>query len=97
MPSLTLFTAPKPFTDPHIAMIQRNALHSWKQLGEEAEILLVGDETGMAEIAAELQLKHNPQVKCNSQGTPLVSSIFELARRYSESPLLAYLNADILI
>lgn len=97
MPSLTLFTAPKPFTDPHIAMIQRNALHSWKQLGEEAEILLVGDETGMAEIAAELQLKHNPQVKCNSKGTPLVSSIFELARQSSESPLLAYLNADILI
>jgi hypothetical protein len=33
----------------------------------------------------------------NEFGTPLVSSIFALARQYSESPLLAYVNADILL
>jgi hypothetical protein len=32
MPLITLFSAPKPFTDPHIALIQRNALHSWTLL-----------------------------------------------------------------
>lgn len=97
MPSLSLFTAPKPFTDAHIAIIQRNALNSWIQLGHEVEIILVGDELGMAEVANELGLRHLPQVQCNAEGTPLVSSIFELARRSSDSPLLAYLNTDMLI
>ncbi len=97
MPYLTLFTAPKPFTDPRIAMIQRNALRSWMQLGEGSELILVGDETGMAETAVELGLQHLPQVRCNAEGTPLVNSIFDLARQATDSPLLAYLNTDMLV
>src|SRR5512146_740614 len=96
MPELTLFTAPKPFTNPHIALIQRNAIQSWKQLGEEIEVILVGDERGLAEAARELGVCHLPQVQRNAQGTPLVSSIFELPRRVSNSPVLAYVNADII-
>jgi hypothetical protein len=97
MPLLTIFTAPKPFTNPHIAAIQRNAICSWAQLGEDVQVLIVGDEAGMAEAAAELGVQQLAQVRCNEQGTPLVSSIFELARQASQAPLLAYLNADILI
>lgn len=97
MPELTLFTAPKPFTDPHITIIQRNALRSWMQLGDDIEILLIGQEPGMVEVAFELGLRHLPQVKRNPEGTPLVSSIFELARQSTDSPLLAYLNTDMLI
>lgn len=97
MPFLTLFTAPKPFTNPHIATIQRNALQSWLQLGPEVEVLLVGEESGMAGVAAELGVTHLPNVERNDQGTPLVSSIFELARQANDSPLLAYINADILV
>lgn len=94
---LTIFTAPKPFTDAHIRLIQRNAILSWHHLGEEVDVVLVGDEPGMADIAAETGLLHLPQVERNAWGTPLVSSIFELARRQSISPLLAYVNADILL
>jgi hypothetical protein len=36
-------------------------------------------------------------VASNSLGTPLVSSIFTIARQMSASPLLAYVNADILL
>lgn len=97
MSCLSIFTAPKPFIDPHIATIQRNALRSWLQMGGETEILMIGNESGMAEVAAELGLRHLPQVRCNSEGTPLVSSIFELARQSTNSPLLAYLNTDMLI
>jgi hypothetical protein len=97
MPYLTIFTAPKPFTNPHIAVIQRNAICSWTHLGEEVEVLLIGDEDGMAEASAQLGVRHLPQVRCNQQGTPLVSSIFDLARQASQGPLLAYLNADILV
>jgi hypothetical protein len=38
-----------------------------------------------------------PDVARNNWGTPLVSSIFALARQNSTSPLLAYVNADILL
>lgn len=94
---LTIFTAPKPFTNPHINLIQRNAIHSWQHLGENVQVLLVGDEAGMAEFADEAGLKQLASVARNEQNTPLVSSIFELARENSTSPLLAYVNADILL
>lgn len=97
MSLITLFTAPKPFTNPHIALIQRNALRSWQALGSDVEILVIGEEAGLAETCAELGLRHLPQVRRNASGTPLVSSIFELARQNSSSPLLAYVNADILV
>jgi hypothetical protein len=95
--NLTLFTAPKPFINPHIATIQLNAIQSWLHLGENVRVILVGDETGMPDIAAQLGTGFLPQVQCNKEGTPLVSSIFELARQHSPDPLLVYLNADILL
>jgi hypothetical protein len=97
MAFLTIFTAPKPFTNPHIAIIQRNALQSWLQLGPEVEVLMIGQEVGMAETAQELGIAHIPDVKCNASGTPLVSSIFELARSLGSGENLLYINADILL
>ncbi len=97
MPFLTIFSAPKSFTNPHIAIIQRNAIQSWLHLGDDVEVLLVGEEDGLAQTAAEFQVAHLPQVARNDSGTPLVSSIFSLARQRSTSPFLAYVNADILL
>ncbi|TAK12385.1 MAG: hypothetical protein EPO32_08830 [Anaerolineae bacterium] len=94
---LTIFSAPKPFRDPHIITIQRNAIQSWRLLGPEANVLLIGDEEGMAKTAAQLGVQHLPHVKTNEQGTPLVSNIFELARQHSDSALLCYVNADIVL
>ena len=95
MALLTLFSAPKPFTNPHINLIQRNAIQNWLHL-PEVEVLLIGQEDGLAETAAEFGVRLLPQVKRNSQGTPLVSSIFQLARQASQSPLLCYVNGDML-
>jgi hypothetical protein len=97
MALLTLFTAPKPFTDPHIAVIQLNAIRSWMALGEDVEVIVVGDEPGLEEAVRELGVPHRPNVARNEQGTPLISSIFELAREYSRAPLLGYVNADIIL
>jgi hypothetical protein len=96
-PFITLFTAPKPFNQPHINLIQRNAIQSWLHLEDDVKLLLIGDEPGMADFAVEMGITQLPDVECNDLGTPLVSSIFELARRNSTSPLLAYVNADILL
>lgn len=96
-PLLTVFSAPKPFTDPHIAIIQRNAILSWLNLGEAVQVLLIGDEPGLDEVANEYGITHFREVDRNEWGTPVVSSIFSLARNKSAAPLLAYVNADILL
>jgi hypothetical protein len=56
MSLITLFSAPKPFTNPHIAMIQRNAIKSWTLL-PDVEVILLGEEEGLAEAAHELGCK----------------------------------------
>ncbi len=96
MPLIALFSAPKPFTDPHIAMIQRNAIHSWTLL-PEVETVLFGEERGLAEAAREFGVKHIRNVKRNENGIPLVSSMFQLAREHSASDLLCIVNADMIL
>ena len=96
-PLLTIFTAPKPFTNPHINMIQYNALLSWVNLGREVEVLLIGEEKGVAVAAAQHGIQYLPEVKHNQIGTPLISSMFDLARINSKSPYLAIINTDILL
>jgi hypothetical protein len=96
MKKLSIFTTPKPFVDAHIAAIQRNAIRSWLQMGSEVEILLIGDETGMAEAAADLGVAHLKGVRRNEHGTPLVSSIFQMAREAAQADLLLFTNTDML-
>jgi len=96
MPLITLFSAPKPFTDSHIATIQHNAIKSWTLL-PDVEVLLIGDEQGVSGIARELGVKHLPDVKCSQGGTPLISSMFQLARTNSRSDLLCIINTDMLL
>jgi len=96
MPLITLFSAPKPFINPHIAMIQRNAIKSWTLL-PDVEVILLGEETGLVEAARELGVKHIPNVVRNESGTPLISSMFQLARENSTSDLLCIINADMIL
>lgn len=96
MPLITLFSAPKPFTNPHIAMIQRNALKSWTLLSD-VEVIVLGEEAGLAEAARDMGVRHFPDVKCNENGTPLISSMFQLARENSNSDHLCIINADMIL
>jgi hypothetical protein len=96
MTLITLFSAPKPFTNPHIATIQRNAIKSWTLL-PDVEVILLGEETGLAEVARELGVKHIPHVERNASGVPLISSMFKLARENSNADLLCIINADMIL
>lgn len=96
MPLITFFSAPKPFTDSHIAMIQRNAIKSWTLL-PDVEVILLGEETGLAEAAKELGVRRIPNVARNDSGAPLISSMFQLARENSEGDLLCIINADMIL
>src|SRR5579883_1502359 len=96
MPMLTLFAIPKAFVG-HIGTIQRNAIMSWTLLRPRPEIILLGFDEGTAEIAQEFNLTHIPDIECNEQGTPLMSSLFALAQTHGKGPLFAYVNSDIVL
>ena len=93
---LTIFAVPKPFRG-HIAVIQRNAIRSWTLLRPACEIILMGNEDGIAEIAAEFGLRHVPDVARNSFGTPLVNDLFQKAQQLSDRNLFCYVNSDIIL
>src|SRR5436190_23067843 len=93
---LTIFATLKPFRD-SAALIQRNAILSWTRLKPRPEVMLIGNEAGVAEFAREHSLRHVPEMERNAYGTPLVSSIFAQAERHAEGDRLAYVNADIIL
>lgn len=96
MPLLTLFTVPKGFVG-DTGVIQRNAIESWTRLGPDVEVILCGDDDGTAQAALDLGVRHVPDIRRNEHGTPLLDSVFDAARQASLSPLLAYVNADIVL
>ena len=93
---LTLFSCPKPFHG-HTDVIQRNAIKSWTLLQPRPEIILLGDDAGVAEICQEFGLTHVPDVEKNEYGTPLVSSIFWIGQDAADFPVVCYVNADIIL
>jgi hypothetical protein len=96
LPLLSLFSVPKAFAD-HAGVIQRNAIQSWARLGPNVEIILCGDDAGVGEAAAELGVRHLPDVRRNEHGTPLLDSVFRAASDAARSPLLGYVNTDIIL
>jgi hypothetical protein len=93
---LTLFTVAKPFHG-EFARIQRNAILSWARLRPACEIILLGEEPGIREVALEAGAMQVPDLERNEFGTPLVSSIFSVAEKRASFPLLCYINADIIL
>jgi hypothetical protein len=93
---LTIFATPKKF-EGHIGVIQRNAIESWTRMSPRPHVVLFGTDSGTAELAREFGLEHVPNIKCNQWGTPLVSDLFEQAERVSRSPVLCYVNSDIVL
>ncbi|MFC1964602.1 hypothetical protein ACFLWG_01170 [Chloroflexota bacterium] len=92
----TIFSTPKPFKG-HIKIIQTNAIRSWVSLRPECEVILFGDEEGTAELASEVGIRHITGVECNEYGTPLVSSMFNIAQDIATHKLMCYVNADIIL
>ncbi len=96
MAFLTIFTAPKPFTNPHINVIQRNAIQAWTRL-PDVDVILIGDEPGIPEAAQELGARNAREVKRDEKGIPLVSAVMELGHAMSTSPVLCYANGDMML
>src|SRR5579883_626627 len=93
---VTIFAIPKPFVG-HIGIIQRNALNSWVRLLPACEVIIFGDEPGSAEVARDLGIRHEPELRRNEFGTPLLNSVFARAQQIAKHDLLCYVNSDILL
>jgi hypothetical protein len=93
---LTIFAIPKAFRG-HIGVIQRNAIEAWTRMQPAPQVLLFGDDDGVAEVARDLGVRHVPQVQRNRWGTPLVSDLFGKAQEIGGTSLLCYVNADIIL
>jgi len=93
---ITIFGIPKPFVG-HFNIIQRNAILSWLKLRPECEVILLGNEEGVAQFAAEFGIKHIPDVKVSKFGTPLVADAFDKVKKVARFRIHAYLNSDIIL
>ncbi len=92
---VTIFSIPRPFAG-HSAIIQRNAIESWRRLGSGCEIVLCADEPGTEEIAREFGLKYLPHIGRNQYGVPLLDVTFKAVREIAATPLLCCVSADII-
>ena len=96
VPALTFFGMPKPFRG-STATMQRNAIASWSALLPRPEVLLFGDEEGVADAARDLGARHMPEISRNEFGTPLLDDLFARAAREASGSTLVYCNADIIL
>lgn len=93
---LTIFTVPKPFCG-RVGDIQRNAIESWLALRHDVQVVLVGDEEGVKEVARAAGAEHVGELARNDRGTPRLDSAFERAATVARWPLWCYVNADVLL
>jgi hypothetical protein len=93
---LTLLAMPKPFHG-HVGVIQCNAIRSWTKLVPRPEIFLFGEEEGTAQIAEELRIGQLRDIQRNEFGTPLLNDLLRRAKEVTSTPLLGYINSDIIL
>jgi hypothetical protein len=93
---LTLFSLPKPFAGP-TAIHQENAIESWRRLHPDVELILFGDDAGVAEAARRFGALHVPDVARNDSGTPLLKQLFRQAEQTARHDIVGFVNADIVL
>src|SRR5262249_4438851 len=93
---LTLFSVPKAFQG-RIGEIQRAALASWTALGGTVQVIVLGDEEGVAEAARVAGAEYVPLLARTEHGTPRLDSAFAEADRVARHALRCFVNADVLL
>jgi len=74
-----------------------NALQSWARLSPLCEIMLFGNEEGIAEAAPNFGARHISKVSRNEYGTPLLDDVFSKAQAAASYDVMGYINADIIL
>lgn len=93
---MIVFSAPKAMTPP-FDVIQRNAAGSWARLKGSPRVHLFGSEQGVDGLAQTTGATHDPGVRTNEFGTPVLDDMFERARADAENEPLLFVNADVVL
>lgn len=91
---ITICTTPKKW-EGEFAVIQKNAIRSWQDAGNP--IFLLGNDSGTAEAAKELNCHHIKEIKKSEYKTPLLNSIFHEIKKNLKTEYILYVNADIIL
>jgi hypothetical protein len=92
---LTIFAVCREFSG-QVGVAQDNAIASWSRLSG-CELILFGDEPGVAAAARRHGAHHVGDLQRNSYGTPLLSEVFARAHALASKPLMCFVNADIIL
>lgn len=92
---LTVVSLPRAF-DGAAAVVQNNAIGSWRQLPGETEVVLFGDDAGVTEAAVRHGVRHEPEIQRTNRGRPYLDGVFARAQQLA-SDVVAYVNADIIL
>lgn len=95
MENITIFTIPKAFAG-IFGTIQRNAITSWTLLKPTPEIILCGNDAGVAKFAREKNLLHIPDIEISEKGVPYLSDVFLKVHQIASNPILMYSNCDMI-
>ena len=93
---LTIFSVPKPF-EGRIGEIQRRAVASWAGLGDDVQVLLLGDEPGTGDAARAAGATHLPDLARTEHGTPRLDAAFAVADAAARHSLRCFVNADVVL
>lgn len=94
---VVIITTLKPML-PEFRVEQTNAVQSWKHLRCEPIIVVVGDDSGVAEFCAQEGVLHHKSVRTNAYGTPFIGSVLQEGYRYArDDDIVAYVNGDIVL
>jgi hypothetical protein len=93
---ISILSSFKPFRG-DAAPLQTGSLLNWRSLGEDLEIILYGDEEGVADQARKYGATHIPNILSSPRGVPRFDAIAEHAAANGKFDRQMYLNGDILL
>ena len=63
----------------------------------DKEIILFGDEDGVADAACQFKCTHVPDIPLSEYGTPYLDEVFKKAQELAMGKHLCYVNSDIIL
>jgi len=92
---ITFIACPREFVSPY-AVVQRNAILSWKRLSSCKNIVLCGNDGGIKEFCEEHDLIHEPDIKISDSSVPILPSALHHGYKHADK-MVCYINSDILL
>lgn len=92
---ITFFSIPRGGEE-HIEILKL-AVRSWRKAAPKSQVILFGDDPGVAETAKLIRAQHIGEVDRNENGTPLIDGIWKQAAELADNDWLMEISGDILL